>query len=343
MHGPFPTFDSLYDHEALRALVYHAARVEAEGYGRWTRAEEVVEVARRLGVSRLGIGYCPDMAREALLTARFLERRGLAAVVAPQRAACAPVEQARLLRERGAQLLVIAGMCVGHDALFIRHAAVPVTSLVVRDWRLRHNPVAALYTRRGYLKNALYGPIPPAPEPPFAGWSDALLARAAHEVGQAALDAVPAPCRVAEVMAFARAAGVTRMGLVFCAGFREEAAHLDAILGTNGFRVASACCKTGAVPKTRLGIRAEQQVRPGTPEVMCNPLAQAELLESAHVQLVLLLGQCVGHDAATLMRLRTPAVCVVAKDRVLAHNTVAALYADEHATSGPGCAEIHHA
>jgi uncharacterized metal-binding protein len=34
----------------------------------------------------------------------------------------------------------------------------------------------------------------------------------------------------------------------------------------------------------------------------------------------------VGHDSATMAHLRTPAVCLVAKDRVLAHNTVAALY-----------------
>lgn len=59
--------------------------------------------------------------------------------------------------------------------------------------------------------------------------------------------------------------------------------------------------------------------------MLCNPLAQAELLEREAVELVLLLGQCVGHDAATLSRLRTPAVFVAAKDRLLAHNTVAAL------------------
>lgn len=46
----------------------------------------------------------------------------------------------------------------------------------------------------------------------------------------------------------------------------------------------------------------------------------------AGVELVILLGQCAGHDSATMASLRTPAVCLVAKDRVLAHNTVAALY-----------------
>ena len=60
--------------------------------------------------------------------------------------------------------------------------------------------------------------------------------------------------------------------------------------------------------------------------MICNPLAQAELLSRDDVQMVMSLGQCVGHDAATLGYLNVPTFCIVAKDRVLAHNTVAALY-----------------
>jgi uncharacterized metal-binding protein len=57
----------------------------------------------------------------------------------------------------------------------------------------------------------------------------------------------------------------------------------------------------------------------------CNPVAQAELLNRDQVELAMVLGQCVGHDAATLGHLAVPAFCLVAKDRVLAHNTTAAL------------------
>jgi len=60
--------------------------------------------------------------------------------------------------------------------------------------------------------------------------------------------------------------------------------------------------------------------------MICNPVAQAELLNRQGVQLVLLLGQCVGHDSATMAHVEAPAVCIAAKDRVLAHNTVASLY-----------------
>jgi uncharacterized metal-binding protein len=63
--------------------------------------------------------------------------------------------------------------------------------------------------------------------------------------------------------------------------------------------------------------------------MICNPLAQAELLNRAKVHLVLFLGQCVGHDSVTMAHIEAPALPLVTKDRVSAHNTVAALYALE--------------
>lgn len=326
MRGPFPSYEDLYATDEARKLLYHSARVEADGYGRWTRVYEVAELSRRLGLHRLGVVYCPDMEREALLAADALRSEGLTVVVAGGGAECDPVGQAHHLREEGTQLNVIAGMCAGHDALFIRHSGALVTSLVVRDRRLAHNPVAALYTRESYLKTALYGALEPPGGGGFPGWSDNLIDRVAREVRDDGLRRDTPPCRVEEVMSFARRAGVTHLGMVFCVGFRREAQDLEAILGTNGFRVSSSCCKTGSVPKEELGIRDEEKVRPGQPEMTCNPAAQAALLDEAGVELVLLLGQCVGHDSATMARLRTPAICLVAKDRVLAHNTVAALY-----------------
>lgn len=234
--------------------------------------------------------------------------------------------QAALLEEERTGLNVIVGMCAGHDTLFIRHSGAPVISLLVRDLRLAHNPAAALYTREGYLKSVLYRGAEPVTPGRFEGWSDELIDRIAREVRDDGLSRETPPCRVEEAMDFARRAGVSHLGVVFCVGFRREAQDLEAVLGTNGFRVSSSCCKTGSVPKEDVGIRDEEKVHPGHPEMTCNPAAQAELLDQAGVELVLLLGQCVGHDSATMARLRTPAICLVAKDRVLAHNTVGALY-----------------
>jgi uncharacterized metal-binding protein len=60
---------------------------------------------------------------------------------------CAPLCQADILNQAGTDLNVMIGLCVGHDALFARHSAAPVTTLVVKDRVLGHNPAAALYSR----------------------------------------------------------------------------------------------------------------------------------------------------------------------------------------------------
>ncbi len=322
MHGVFPSFDELYSTNEQRRLAHQSALVEAEGYCRWTRLEEIVQLSSRMGFARVGIGHCPSTAREAQQVAKLLRDRRIDTALPPRADTCDPVSQAAFFAESDTQFNVIAGMCVGHDALFIRHSQVPVTSLIVADRRFRHNPVAALYTARSYSQSVLYDAQRRSRPRPHANSDDTTIERVAAEVARAA---GPDWCRVEEVMEFAHRLGAHHLGIVFCVGFRAEARTLTEVLQANGLRVSSSCCKTGAVPKKRLGIDGSQQVRPGYREMMCNSLAQAELLNREGVELVLLLGQCVGHDSATMAHLEAPAVCVVAKDRVLGHNTTAAL------------------
>jgi uncharacterized metal-binding protein len=47
------------------------------------------------------------------------------------------------------------GLCVGHDSLFTKHSEAPVTTLVVKDRVLGHNPVSALYTVASYSAHLL--------------------------------------------------------------------------------------------------------------------------------------------------------------------------------------------
>lgn len=323
MHGDFPDFRELYRTEEDLRMAVRAALVEGEGYCRWTRLREVAEFCRIMEVERLGLAHCPDMAREASLVASFLRGAGLEPLLPPSPLGCEPVEQARFFEGRDTELNLLAGMCVGHEARFVRASAAPATALVARDRRLRHNPVAALYTSRSYLKNEVFGHWPAGERPAFRGWDDETLEYVARE---ALTRGHGSRSRLGEAMDVAHRMGANHIGISFCVGFREEARILTGILQTNGFRVSSACCKTGAVPKEEAGIRDSQKVRPGRKEMICNPLAQAELLNGEDVEFALVLGQCVGHDAATFDRLEAPAACLVAKDRVLAHNTVAAFH-----------------
>ncbi|MFW6335217.1 MAG: DUF1847 domain-containing protein, partial [Desulfosalsimonas sp.] len=103
--------------------------------------------------------------------------------------------------------------------------------------------------------------------------------------------------RIEETTEFAAKCGYFRLGLAFCLGLRTEAAKVSRIFEAKGFEVASVCCKVGRTPKESLGISGEEKIRGADcMESMCNPVAQAHLLNTQQVDLAVMLGLCVGHD-----------------------------------------------
>jgi uncharacterized metal-binding protein len=323
MRGDFPDFGALYSPQPWKELAYQAAIIEAEGYGRWTRAHEIAELAHRMGYHRIGIAHCIDMVGEAELAVTYFRTHDLEPLRPPENLRSNPSGQAQHFTEKGTEFNVLTGMCVGHDSIFIRASSSPVTSLVVRDTKLFHNPVAALYTSQSYFKKALYYHHQDDNKRPYRGADDATLDSISRSVVR---DGQGEWCRIEETIEFAHRLGISKVGVVFCSGFQNEARLLKRVLEANGLVVSSSCCKTGSVPKEEMGITDAQKVRPGQPEMICNPLAQAELLNREKIELALLMGQCAGHDSATMAHLDAPAVCTVAKDRALAHNTLAALH-----------------
>lgn len=133
--------------------------------------------------------------------------------------------------------------------------------------------------------------------------------------------------RLEEIIQFSRKAGFARLGLAFCVGLRKEAAEVVKILKQAGFTLESVMCKTGSLPKEFLGIQEEQKVRPGEFEPMCNPIAQAKILNRAGTDFNVLLGLCVGHDSLFIKYSLSPVTVLAVKDRVLAHNPLGAIYA----------------
>ncbi|NLG65517.1 MAG: DUF1847 domain-containing protein, partial [Actinobacteria bacterium] len=115
----------------------------------------------------------------------------------------------------------------------------------------------------------------------------------------------------------------------FCVGLQREAAVFARVLRANGFTVDSVACKNGSIPKESLGIADADKLSPGEFEPMCNPIGQASLLEKAGTQLNVILGLCVGHDTLFLRSSAAPTTVLAAKDRVLGHNPMAALYLAE--------------
>jgi len=62
---------------------------------------------------------------------------------------------------------------------------------------------------------------------------------------------------------------------------------------------------------------------------MCNPIAQAQLLNKAGTQLNIVLGLCVGHDSMFYKYSDAMVTTLVAKDRVTGHSPAAAIYCSE--------------
>ena len=156
-----------------------AASVESDGYRKWPRVQETIVFCRRMGYRRLGIATCVALIRESRILAKMLRANGFEVFgvackaggldksdlgippehQGPGPAACNPVLQAQLLAEAGTEFNIVMGLCVGHDSLFCKHSRAPVTTLVVKDRVLIHNPVMALYTSDSYYSN-LMEPLP---------------------------------------------------------------------------------------------------------------------------------------------------------------------------------------
>jgi len=129
--------------------------------------------------------------------------------------------------------------------------------------------------------------------------------------------------RLAETALSAHELGCRRLGLAFCIGLADEARVIAEVLGRD-FEVVSVCCKAGGIDKEDLGL---EQIRPEAElEVTCNPAAQARLMNDAGTDLNVICGLCVGHDAIFCRLSDAPVTTLVAKDRVLAHNPLGAVY-----------------
>jgi uncharacterized metal-binding protein len=133
--------------------------------------------------------------------------------------------------------------------------------------------------------------------------------------------------RVEETVQFAKKMGYKRIGVAYCVGLRNEAITFTTILENRGFSVSSACCKLGGTQKEVIGIKEEEKIAgAGNWETMCNPIAQAYVLNDEKTDLNVLVGLCVGHDSLFLKYSEAPSTVLLTKDRVLGHNAAAGLY-----------------
>lgn len=133
--------------------------------------------------------------------------------------------------------------------------------------------------------------------------------------------------RVEEVIEFIKRTGVKKVGIATCVGLIQEARMFTKILDKYGINYYVVGCKVGAIDKTEIGVPEELKLNRGCGhESMCNPILQAKILNQQKTDFNIVIGLCVGHDTLFTMYAKAPTTTLIAKDRVLAHNPVGALY-----------------
>lgn len=157
-----------------------SAEIEGEFYGRYTRVEEIIEFAKRIGAKKIGIATCIGLLEESRIFAKILRLNGFEVYGVSCKVAsvyktsigidekytcltgkvmCNPIMQAKLLNKENTDLNVVVGLCVGHDSLFYKYANGINTALITKDRVLAHNPIGALYQARAYYKKLLLYPV----------------------------------------------------------------------------------------------------------------------------------------------------------------------------------------
>ena len=166
----------LYEEEENRKVSVISAEIENEFYLRYTRVQELVEFAKRMGFHKIGIATCVGLLEESRVLARILRKHGFEVYGAACKIGsfekksvgvaeedmvntgfvmCNPIMQAEVLNEAGTDFNVVMGLCVGHDSLFYKYSEALVTTLVAKDRVLAHNPVGSLYQIGSYYKKLM--------------------------------------------------------------------------------------------------------------------------------------------------------------------------------------------
>jgi uncharacterized metal-binding protein len=166
----------LYENRVNKKISVISAQIEGEFYGKYTRVDEIMEFAKRMGYKKIGIATCIGLIEESRIFARILKKNGFEVygvackvgsfnktdigveeqyTCVTGNVMCNPILQAKLLNKEKTDLNVVVGLCVGHDSLFYKYSKAVTTTLITKDRVLAHNPAGALYQAKAYYKRLL--------------------------------------------------------------------------------------------------------------------------------------------------------------------------------------------
>ena len=135
--------------ERVKKVADVAKSVETEGYRKWPRVRELIEFSKRMEFKKLGIAFCIGLKEETAQLVKILKSHDfeVSSVACTVEGGCNPVGQAMVLNHQETDMNIIMGLCMGHDVLFSKYSEAPITTLVVKDRAMCHNPAAPLVNR----------------------------------------------------------------------------------------------------------------------------------------------------------------------------------------------------
>jgi uncharacterized metal-binding protein len=124
--------------------------------------------------------------------------------------------------------------------------------------------------------------------------------------------------RLQEVIEFSKSMNFNRIGIAYCYGMELDAALVAQIFRESGFKIVPVSCTTGGFKQS--DINSESSIE----KVSCNPLAQAEQINSENVDFTITMGLCLGHDIIFQKQINSYTTTLVVKDRVHNNNPIKA-------------------
>ena len=125
--------------------------------------------------------------------------------------------------------------------------------------------------------------------------------------------------RLQEVIEFSKSMNFRRIGIAYCYGMEIDTAVITTIFRESGFKVYPVSCTTGGFKQSDINISSKIE------KVSCNPLAQAEQLNTESVDFTITVGLCMGHDILFNKHIKSYTTTLIVKDRVHDHNPGAAV------------------
>jgi len=133
--------------------------------------------------------------------------------------------------------------------------------------------------------------------------------------------------RIQEAIEFAKELKFSKIGFAACVALIRELGAITELFIGAGFDVISTACQVGRVSPEDRGVTLDIKDFRG---LYCNPIAQAEILNSEGTELNYILGLCLGHDILFTRYSKAPVSTLIVKDRVTGHNPAAALSSSFH-------------